>query len=184
MLRMNHRRALTALAALAVASAAFAGSGANFNSASANPTNVFTAGNLLHTNSKAGAVILAASKMKPGDPATSGTVDITNSGDIPGTFTLRTSSLTNTPATPAFSSKLNLVVTDLGDPAASPAPAPVVKYTGTLGGLSSAALGTFAVGVVHRYKFDVSFPDGGTGGADNVYKAASTSVEFDWESTN
>jgi spore coat-associated protein N len=62
-----------AAAALAV------GSGANFNSTSANPSNVFTAGTISRSNSKASAAILTASNIVPGNTAT-GTVDIKNTG--------------------------------------------------------------------------------------------------------
>ena len=41
------------------------------------------------------AAILTASNMKPGDPATKGTVDIKNTGSLPGVFTLGKTALTN-----------------------------------------------------------------------------------------
>ena len=43
---------LVALAALLLAVSVVIGSGASFTSTSANPSNVFTAGNLSHSNSK------------------------------------------------------------------------------------------------------------------------------------
>jgi hypothetical protein len=137
--------------------------------------------NLAHTNSNSGALLTAA-RIKPGD-STTGTVDITNSGDINGVFTLSKSNLTDTPSSPAFSSKLDLKIEDLGDPTASPAATPVVKYNGKLGSLGATALGTFTPNEKHRYKFTLTFPDGGAG-ADNAYKGASTSVQFDWESVS
>jgi hypothetical protein len=172
-----------ALFALLLAVTMAVGSGANFNSTSANPGNVVTAGNLAHSNSKAGSAILSVTRLRPGQ-SSSGTVDIANTGDIDGVFTLAKSNLVDTPASPAFSSKLDLVVDDLGDPAASPAPAPVQKYSGKLGAMGTIALGTYAPGDTHRYRFTVTFPDGGANGADNAYKGASTSVRYDWESVN
>ncbi len=81
------RKVLVAFAGLLVAAAVAVGSGANFNSTSANPSNVFTAGTISHSNSKAGAAILTAANMVPGGTAT-GTVDIKNTGSVNGTFTL------------------------------------------------------------------------------------------------
>ena len=54
------------VAILVIAASAVVGSGAVFTSTSANPANVFTAGNLHHTNSRDGSAILTASSMKPG----------------------------------------------------------------------------------------------------------------------
>lgn len=176
------RKILVAIGALLLAVAVAVGSGANFNSTSANPGNVFSAGNLSHSNSKASAAILTATKMKPGD-STNGTVDIKNTGDVDGIFTLSKSNVTNTPASPAFSGKLDLKIEDLGDPACvSSCPAAVTKYSGKLDAMGSVAMGTFTPNENHRYKFTVTFPDGGTSGADNAYKGSTTSVQYDWES--
>lgn len=176
---MSPRKALAAFGALVLAGAVVVGSGANFTSSSANPSNTFTAGNLTHTNSKDAAAVLTASGMLPGESAT-GTVDITNSGSVAGAFSLSKSNLSDTPASPAFSSKLDLLVEDCGTPPACLTP--TTKYTGKLGAMGTIALGTFAASEAHRYRFTVSFPDGGSGGADNAYKSASTSVQFDWTS--
>jgi spore coat-associated protein N len=180
--KANPRRMLVGLGALMVAAALAVGSGANFNSTSANPSNVFSAGTLAQTNSKTNAAILTASNMKPGDTAT-GTVDIKNTGTIPGTFSLTRSSLTDVPTTPAFSSKLTLSISDLGDPACvSACPAAVSKYTGTLAAMGTLAMGTFAPNENHRYQFTVTFPDGGGGGADNTYEGASSTAGYTWTS--
>jgi spore coat-associated protein N len=181
--RTSPRKALAALGALVLAGAVVVGSGASFTSTSANPNNTFTAGNLTHLNSKAGAAILTASLMQPGD-STTGTVDITNDGDVAGDFSLSKSSLVDTPASPAFSAKLDLLVEDCGaDPTCT---SPTVKYSGKLGAMGTIALGNYAVDEVHRYRFTVTFPDGGTPSSpttgDNAYKDASTSVQFNWES--
>jgi spore coat-associated protein N len=182
--KANPRRLLAGLGALMVAAALAVGSGANFNSTSANPSNVFSAGTLAQTNSHNNAAILTASNLKPGDSA-SGTVDIKNTGSISGTFSLARTSLTDVPASPAFSSKLTLIVTDQGDPACvSSCPAAVVKYTGVLGSMGTIALGTFAANENHRYHFAVTFPDGGAGGADNAYAGASSTAGYTWTSAS
>lgn len=178
-IKSSPRKALSTLGALTLATAVVIGSGANFNSTSANPGNTATAGNLQHVNSKNGSAILTVDKLRPGHDS-QGTVDITNNGDIDGVFTLNKSNLVDTPASPAFSAKLDLLVEDCGAP--GPCNSPDTKYDGKLGAMGTIALGTFAPAEAHRYRFTVTFPDGGPNGADNAYKAASTSVQYDWES--
>jgi spore coat-associated protein N len=159
------------------------GSGANFNSASANPSNVFSAGTISQSNSKTGAAVLTAAGLKPGGTAT-GTVDIKNTGSVSGAFTLSQSNLTNTPTTPALSSKLTIVITDKHDPAcAVSCPADSTVYSGTIGGMGTTSLGTFAAAETHRYLFTVTFPDGGASGADNSYQGAQTSVDYAFTAT-
>jgi spore coat-associated protein N len=183
--KASPRKVLLAFGGLMAAAALAIGSGANFNSTSANPSNVFTAGTISHSNSKSSAAILTAANMVPGGTAT-GTVDIKNTGSANGTFTLTHTTPVDTPASPGLSKKLNLVISDLGDPACvSSCPAAVVLYTGTMFAMpASVALGAFIPAATHRYQFTVTFPDGGTGGADNAYQAASTTVEYDWSSTS
>jgi hypothetical protein len=179
------RKVLAALVGLMVAAAVAVGSGANFNSTSANPSNVFTAGTISHSNSKANAAILTAANMVPGGTST-GTVDIKNTGSASGTFTLAHTAAVDTPASPGFSKKLTIVVQDLGEPACvSSCPAAVTLYTGIMSAMpSTIALGVFPAGYTHRYQFTVTFPDSGLNGADNVYQGASTNVEYDWSSTS
>ena len=183
--RASPRKVLLAFGGLMVATALAVGSGANFNSTSANPSNVFTAGTISHSNSKANAAILTASNMVPGGSAT-GTVDIVNTGSATGTFTLSPSVPVDTPASPGLSKKLLVTVTDLGNPTCvSSCPASVQLYTGTMYAMpATIALGTFAPAADHRYQFTVNFPDSGTGGADNAYQGASTTVQYNWSSTS
>jgi hypothetical protein len=183
-LTQNSPRKLMVAAGMLLAAAAVAvGSGADFNSTSANASNVLSAGNIAQSNSKASAAILTASLLKPG-ATTIGTVDIKNTGDIAGTFTLAKSNLVDTPASPPFSSKLTLAVDDMGDPACTVScPAAVSVYSGTVGSMGTLALGSFAAGDAHRFKFTVTFPNG-TPATDNVYKSASMSVQYDWTSVS
>ncbi len=175
----NPRKVLLSLSALAVASAVIMASGANFTSTTANPGNTYTAGDLKHGNSKNGSAVFTADKMKPGE-SRSGTVDITNTGDVDGVFTLSKSNLTQTAG---FASKLTLGVVDCkADGCGNGNDSSV--YSGTLAGLGPQALGTYAPSDVHRYQFTVTFPDGGPNGADNEYKNATASVQYDWESVN
>jgi spore coat-associated protein N len=172
------RKVLTALLVVVAAAGIAVGSGANFNSTSANPSNTFSSGTLSQSNSKANQAILTASNLKPGATAT-GTVDIANSGSASGIFTLTKSTPTDTPASPALSAKLTVVITDQGDPACvSSCPAATTVYSGTLAGMGGISLGTFAAAAKHRYQFVVTFPDSGTQGGDNAYQGASTSVDY------
>ena len=171
-----------ALFALSLAAMMGMASGADFTSQSANAGNVVAAGNLQHGNSVNGAFLLV-SGLKPGDSDT-GTVDITNTGDVTGTFSLSHANLVDSDLGNPFSAKLDLVVDDLGDPAAVPAPAPVNVYTGKLGAMGTEGLGNLAPGDVHRYRFTVTFPDGGAGGADNVYKGDDVQVDYLWDAVD
>lgn len=97
-------------------------------------------------------------------------------------FSLSRANLVNSDSANPFSAKLDLVVEDLGDPSASPAP--VQKYSGKLGAMGTLALGSLPAGAVHRYRFTVGFPDGGSGGADNAYKGDSVTVDYVWDAVN
>ncbi len=177
------RKLLIALGALLVSSAVAIGSGANFNSTSANPGSLITTGTIVVTDSLAGQSILDLNAVKPG-ATTSGALNITNGGDVPASLTLAPANLVNLPASPALSSKLTLQVQDLGDPTCTVScPAAVTLYSGTLGSMGTLTLGTFAAGATHGYTFTVTFPDGGSGGADNAYGGASTRVDYQWTAT-
>lgn len=176
--RSSPRALLLGLGTIGLAAAVTVGSGADFTSSTANPSNVFTAGTLSHSNSKSGAAILTATNMRPGDTA-NGTVDIQNTGTLSGAFSL--SKTVTADSTPSFAGKLTVVVTDNGDPACVVAcPAASTVYSGTVAAMGARPLGTFAAGATHRYSFVVTFPDGGANGADNAYQAASTTVTYSW----
>ena len=117
----------------------------------------------------AGAAILAADGMAPGDVRT-GYISVTNIGDISGSFALGSAGLTDTP----LSRELDLDVQDVtpGRPATR-------VYSGKLASLSSVALGDMAQGEAHRYRFSVSLP----ADADNSYQGASSAVTFMWSAT-
>jgi spore coat-associated protein N len=176
---------VSALFVLSLAAMMAVASGASFTSTSANAGNIVTAGNLTHSNSKAPGAILTVAGLKPGQ-SDGGTVDLANTGDTAGVFTLSKSGLTNSDGTNPLATKLDLVVEDLGDPSAPTAP--VVKYTGQLGAMGAVALGTWASNAAHRYRFTVTFPDGGVpagpNSGDNAYKGDNVSVTYNWESVS
>jgi spore coat-associated protein N len=183
--KASPRKVLLAFGALLVVAAVAVGSGANFNSTSANPSNVFTAGTISSSNSKASAAILTASNIVPGNTAT-GSVTIKNTGSASGTFTLSPATPVDTPASPGLSKKLTLTIVDAGDPTCvSSCPANVTLYSGTIfAEPATIALGTYAPNAQHSYVFTMTFPDSGLNGADNAYQGASTTVAYNWFSTS
>jgi hypothetical protein len=169
------RIALGALLTLLLAAAAVAGSGADFTATSANPTNTFAAGTLTIGNSKNATAILTAATMRPGDAASTGIVDIENTGSLDGTFTLSRGTVSDSDSTHPLSAMLNVVVTDClatcGDGDDS------VKYTGTLAAMGQdIALGTYAAGEQHRYRFAVALDAAAT----NAYQGDSSTLQFDF----
>ncbi|MFH1574280.1 MAG: hypothetical protein ABIG68_09870 [Acidobacteriota bacterium] len=178
--RRRRKRLLRALpvAILLLTASAVLGSGAAYTATSANPANVFTAGNLHHTNSKSGSAILTASLMKPGD-SVQGTVTIANDGNLAGTFSLTTSGLTNTPG-PNGGNLSNVLQLRIVDQTTSTTIYPTAPITA----VGTVAAGTFAAGDSRTYQFTITFPDGGTPGSnttgDNAYKSSSMSIQFNW----
>ena len=169
------------LFALLLAAMMAVGSGANFNSTSANPGNVVTAGNLMHINHKDGSAVLTADKIKPGESKT-GTVDIENTGDIDGVFSVARTMVEDTtgeltPSNP-FAAHLNLKVENMTTGAAA-------LYDDLLSGMNSAVgSDVIAPGDTNTYRFTVTFVDGGPNGADNAFKSARVEADFDWEAVN
>lgn len=176
---------VSALFVLSLAAMMAVASGASFTSTSANAGNIVTAGNMTHSNSKSPGAVLNVTGLTPGQ-SDNGTVDITNTGDVAGVFTLSNSNISNSDLSNPLSSKLDLVVEDLGSPS-SPSPA-VTKYSGKLGAMGVTALSTYAAGEAHRYRFTVTFPDGGTPSGpttgDNAYKGDNVTVDYNWESVS
>jgi spore coat-associated protein N len=166
--RSSPRAFLLGVGTIGLAAAVTVGSGADFTSTTANPSNIFTAGTLSHSNSKDGLAILTAGNMRPGDTAT-GTVVIQNTGSLSGAFSL-TKNVTVDSVPVSFATKLTVVISDGAVPI----------YSGTVAGMGTIALGTFAAGATHTYTFVVTFPDSGPNGADNAYQGKSTTVTYDW----
>lgn len=181
-LRANPRRALVALATVLVAVGLTVASGATFTAQTANPSNTFAAGNLSMTNSQSGSAILTASNMKPGDPATKGTVVIKNTGSVKGVMKLTRSALSNSDTTNPMAALLNLKITDCGtDQDCTTTVGNSNVYTGTLAGMGSGAyaLGTWNSNEQHTYEFSVDLD----GSADNTYQNANSSATFTWDAS-
>ena len=182
-LRANPRRALAALATVLVAVGVTVASGASFTAQTANANNVFTAGSMTMSNSKAPGAILTASGMKPGDATTNatGTVVIKNTGSLPGAFSLSRSSLTDTPSGTPISGQINLSITDCGaDQICGGANAAddTSTYNNPLSSMTaSISLGSWASNEQHTYQFVASLPSS-TG---NAYQGASATAAFQWD---
>jgi len=175
------RRTLAALATVLVAVGITAASGADFTATSANADTTFATGTLAITNSKAAQTVMTSSSdMRPGDPARTGTVDITNAGSLSGAFTLQRGAVVDSDTTNKLSTMLDIVVKDCGDfSSGTPTcdPGDSVKYTGTVAAMSSAvALGTFAGAEKHRYEFSVSV----NSAAGNAFQGDNSVVPFTW----
>lgn len=164
------RRGLAAIGSLLVAAALATGSGASFQSSSANTGNLIRAGVVTVTTTKTGVALLNVTGLVPGASVT-GNVDVTNAGDVSARFTLAASNLVDVPASPALSGKVDLKVEDLT--------ASTTVYNGKLGALSSVGLGTLGAGVTHTFRFTVSLTNGAIG-AENAYQDGRTTVDYTW----
>jgi hypothetical protein len=125
-------------------------------------------GPLVATDSGA---VLVAEGLRPGDVRV-GEVTVLNAGDTGGAFSVAQADRVDSP-TPAgpLSSVLDLTVTDLT--------AGRVVYAGKLAGMATVALGDFAQGAAHRYRFAVAFPAGAPQ-VDNQLQVATTTVSYVW----
>jgi spore coat-associated protein N len=173
-LAAHPRRTIAALAVVLAAVGITVGSGANFTASAANPTNTFTAGTLSIGTSSSSA-LFNATNLKPGDTV-SGTVDIQNTGSVPGTFTLSTSHVTDASA---LLGQLDLKVEDCGLFNGTSAPAcggTDVVYNAKASAVGTVNLNSFAASAKHRYKFDVTLPST----IANSFPGASATVQFDW----
>jgi hypothetical protein len=169
------RHALGALLTLLLAAGAVVGSGADFTASTANPSNTFSSGTLSMDNSQEGNAILTASNMRPGGPASTGVVDIENTGSLSGTFSLERSAPVDSGSTSPLSDKLNVKVVDCGDAAVPDCAGGDEIYAGKLADMdAAAALGSYAAGETHRYEFTVDLD----GSANNDYQGGTSEVEF------
>lgn len=178
-LAAHPRRTVAALAVVLAAVGVTVGSGANFTASAANPTNTFTAGTLSIGSSSSSALFNAAN-LKPGDTV-SGTVDIQNTGSLPGVFTLGTSNVTDAAG---LLGQLDLKVEDCGVFSGTTAP-PCAGTNIVYGGKANAvpatvALGSFAASAKHQYKFDVTLPSS----TANAFQGAGATFQFDWKAAS
>jgi hypothetical protein len=127
-------------------------------------------GPLVATDS--GGAVLVARGLRPGDNRV-GEVTVVNAGDTSGALALSQADRVDSP-TPAapLSAVLDLTVMDVT--------AGRMVFAGKIAALQNVALGDFAQGDAHRYRFVVSFPGGGSPALDNQLQVASTTVSYVW----
>src|SRR5690349_12853036 len=94
-MNITARKILVPLATLVAAGAVAVGSGATFTSTSGNTISAVTAGTLTQSNSKADQAIFSLTNLKPGD-VLNGSLTLTNTGSLPGRFSLTEVSSANT----------------------------------------------------------------------------------------
>ena len=170
--KLTFQKLLLSAAAVAVVSvAAVGGTFANFT---ATPTsissNAFATGSLAMSRSGSGA-ILSLSAMKIGD-STSGSVTITNTGNLAGAYTLTGASSGSS----ALAGHLHLTIYKDADGGTA-------IYDGSLGSFST-SLGTFAAnGAAHTFYFHVSLPTTGSDAGDNLLQGLSATETFTWTAT-
>ena len=170
--KLTFQKLLLSAAAVAVVSvAAVGGTFANFT---ATPTsissNAFATGSLAMSRSGSGA-ILSLSAMKIGD-STSGSVTITNTGNLAGAYTLTGASSGSS----ALAGQLHLTIYKDADGGTA-------IYDGSLGSFST-SLGTFAAnGAAHTFYFHVSLPTTGSDAGDNLLQGLSATETFTWTAT-
>jgi spore coat-associated protein N len=182
MIKSHRLLTLGALGLLVAAGSVAVYSGASFNFKTANPTNMFTAGILSHSNTKTGAAIVTATGMEPSQNK-QGTVTIKNTGNVAGTFSVAKSAVADVAGANGglLSTVLTISIIDVTVPAT-----PVTKYTGALTAMTNVALGTFAALESHDYQVTLTFPDAGvpvsntTG--DNTFQGSSLTCQLDWTS--
>lgn len=167
-LTRHPRRSLLALVTALVAAVAAVGSGADFSSHSANPTNTFSSGTLVQSNSKAGVAVITGSNLKPGDTR-SGEVTIANTGSLAGTFKLTESGASN-----GFGSgDMTLKIDDVSGQSTTNV------YSGDIGKVPAGgiALGSYAAGEARTYRFTATFAQG----SPNSDQAKSAKADYEWD---
>ena len=139
-------------------------SSASFTSSSSNPGNVFGSGTLLLLNAGDGELILGAAALYPGQ-SQEATLTLTNAGTVPGDVSVEGVGLTDIPASPALSGALTLTFDDVASG--------TLLWSGPVGGLTTAALGTLAPGESRDYRITLAYP---AAAADPALQGAQTSL--------
>ncbi|MEZ5125224.1 MAG: hypothetical protein R2826_03110 [Thermoleophilia bacterium] len=138
---------LATLGLLAVCWHSVGFSGANFVDSSSNPSNLFIAGTLSHSNPRDGEVILSASKLRPGG-SRSTSITIVGGGDLTGTYVLLPGSLSASPTLLAGALQLQITNTTTG----------AQLYAGSVSAFGSTSSFTVAPGESHTLAFTLSYP--------------------------
>src|SRR5919205_1246930 len=145
---------LVTLAAIGAVAAVCAGSGL---ARPAEPHAVLTqaTGDFQVTNSRDGQAIFQANGLSPGG-AVSGTVQLTNTGALPGDLAIEQLDVQDQPGANGglLSSAVHVDISDVT------AGSSVPIFTGQLGGVGNRPLGSIGPGEARTFEFTASLPDG------------------------
>lgn len=123
-------------------------------------------------NSQGGGAIFSAGGVRPGGSA-SGTVRISNAGDVAGGFALDAPDVRDAPGPYGgrLSERVVLAIADVTTGS------PVTLFAGHPADLSRLSLGTLEPGAQREYRFTVTLPSGAD---DNAYQGAGLDLGFVW----
>ena len=166
------KRLVVAIVAVLVAAGAAVGSSAVLTSSSTNPGNSFHASNLNVSNDNSG--VISVSGMHPGDNQ-SGTLTITNDGDLPASAMDLDVALTGdtAPNTGHIASVLTATITDTTGGGSTQV------YSGPASTMPTQNLGPFAAGEARTYSVQLRFPST----ADNTFQLSTASFNYTWKAT-
>jgi spore coat-associated protein N len=174
---------LLSLAAMCAVAVVCAGAGATRPSEPAQAVLTGATGDLQVTNSRDGQAIFQAGGLAPGRSVT-GTVELKNSGSLPGDLSLQQLDVQDTPGANGgrLSNAVQLEIADV----TSGNPTPI--FNGQLGGLGSRPLGSIGPGGSRIFRFVASLPDGGSPSGptagDNAYAGSGLTVRYAWTATS
>jgi spore coat-associated protein N len=164
---------LLSLAAILAVAAACAGAGAARPERPAQVDLMQATGDLRLSNSQEGQAIFQASGLAPGRSVT-GTVQLVNSGTLPGDLSLQQLDVTDSPGPGGgrLSNVVSLQITDITGGSSIPV------FSGRLGGLGSRPLGAIGPGEARTFRFTASLPD-----MDNAFAGSGLTVRYAWNAT-
>src|SRR4051794_643898 len=164
---------LLSLAAICAVAALCAGAGAARPERPAQVDLVQATGDLRLSNSREGQAILQASGLAPGRSVT-GTVELSNSGTLPGDLSLQQLDLADSPGPGGgrLSNVVTLQITDITGGSSIPV------FAGQLGALGSRPLGAIGPGEARTFRFTASLPD-----MDNAFAGSGLTVRYAWNAT-
>jgi hypothetical protein len=132
---------------------------------------------LAHSNSRDGQAILTAANLRPGEQRT-GEVTIKNEGHAGVLYLVAHGPVdSSSPSGQRISDRLSMTIADTTGNVRTLAVGPLSTIA------TCQALGELAAGEQRTYRFTVTFPEGGAGGADNGLAGATARVDYEWLET-
>ena len=161
---------LLSLAAICAVAAVCAGAGAARPERPPQAVLTQATGDLRLSNSADGQAIFQASGLAPGRSVT-GTVELTNSGTLPGDLSLQQLDVSDSPGPGGgrLSGVVSLQITDVTGGSSIPV------FSGQLGTLGSRPLGAIGPGETRTFRFTASLPD-----MDNAFAGSGLTVRYAW----